>query len=420
MLTLKRVIQWIASRGIPLSDSDDQRTRKGIFNVASFSVGIIFIVLMGPFYITFREPVSGWSYIFTGVFVCGSMIFFKSLWGEHYDRYFNTLSFLVLPLHLLVHITLGGFIESGGILLWGLAHPVVTDLMIHGPRSALRWFVLFFLNLLIGTLAMPYLTPTPNLPPTVKFIAFALSIGMISFVIIAVLAYFVSRLEQAYQLLSHEQAKSENLLLNILPKEIATILKNESRTIADHYDWASILFADMVNFTPMSAEMSPVEMVDLLNEIFTHFDSLIEKYQLEKIKTVGDCYMVAAGVPRPRADHAQAIIHLALDMREYLQTHTFHASRPVNFRIGINSGSVLAGVIGRKKFIYDLWGDAVNTASRMESHGQAGLIQITRATYELVKDDFECEPRGTVNVKGKGEMEVWAVLREADKFTVPE
>jgi guanylate cyclase len=168
--------------------------------------------------------------------------------------------------------------------------------------------------------------------------------------------------------------------------------------------------AFMVDFTPMSTEKSPTAMVDLLNEIFTHFDGLVEQYDLEKIKTVGDCYMVAAGAPRPRIDHAQIIVKLALDMLEYVSSRDFHASRPVNFRIGINTGPVLAGVIGRKKFIYDLWGDTVNTASRMESHGQCGTIQITRETYEAIKDEFVCEPRGTVNVKGKGEMEVWLVL----------
>jgi guanylate cyclase len=154
--------------------------------------------------------------------------------------------------------------------------------------------------------------------------------------------------------------------------------------------------------------MSPAEVVNLLNEIFSHFDALVERHDLEKIKTIGDCYMAAAGVPRRRADHAQAIVRLALDMRAYVEGQTF-AGRRILFRIGINSGPVLAGVIGRKKFIYDLWGDAVNTASRMESHGVGGVIQITRATYELVKNDFVCEPRGTVNVKGKGEMEVWVV-----------
>ncbi len=206
------------------------------------------------------------------------------------------------------------------------------------------------------------------------------------------------------------QQKSETLLLNILPKEIAAILKNESRTIADHYNEASVLFADMVGFTPLSAELPPVEMVELLNEVFSFFDSLLDKYGLEKIRTIGDSYMVASGVPRGRPDHAQALARMALDMRDYISTYTFRDGHRVSFRIGINSGSMIAGVIGRRKFVYDVWGDAVNIASRMESHGQGGAVQITQATYELIKDEFVCEPRGTVNVKGKGEMDVWLVL----------
>jgi guanylate cyclase len=146
----------------------------------------------------------------------------------------------------------------------------------------------------------------------------------------------------------------------------------------------------------------------MLNEVFSHFDLLVEKHGLEKIKTIGDCYMVASGVPRPRTDHAKALVALALEMDDFVSQREI-CGHKLSFRMGLNSGPVVAGVIGRKKFIYDLWGDAVNTASRMESHGQGGKIQITRATYELVKDDFVCEPQGTVNVKGKGNMSVWFV-----------
>lgn len=217
------------------------------------------------------------------------------------------------------------------------------------------------------------------------------------------------RLEIQNIAIEREREKSENLLLNILPKEIAATLKNERRTIADYYDQTSILFADVVNFTPMSAHMTPIELVELLDEVFSYFDTLVEKHELEKIKTIGDCYMVAAGVPRPRSDHAQVLARMALDMREYVRQREFRGRR-LNFRIGFNSGPVVAGVIGRKKFTYDLWGDAVNTASRMESHGTGGKIQITQATYDLIKEDFICEPRGTVAVKGKSEMEVWHIV----------
>jgi class 3 adenylate cyclase len=206
-----------------------------------------------------------------------------------------------------------------------------------------------------------------------------------------------------------EQEKSENLLLNILPKDIAELLKKKPDSIAEQYGEASILFADVVDFTPMSSQMKPIELVELLNQVFSQFDDLVEKYDLEKIKTIGDSYMVAAGVPRPRPDHAQAIVLLALDMQAAVAERKF-GERQLSFRIGINSGPVVAGVIGRKKFIYDLWGDTVNLASRMESHGQKGAIQITRNTYELIKDEFVCEAKGRVKVKGADELEVWHVI----------
>jgi adenylate cyclase len=158
-------------------------------------------------------------------------------------------------------------------------------------------------------------------------------------------------------------------------------------------------------------------MVELLNEAFSFFDSLLDKYEVEKIRTIGDSYMVASGVPRRRPDHAQALVRMALEMRDYVATHTFRSGRRVSFRIGLNSGSVIAGVIGRRKFVYDVWGDAVNVASRMESHGLSGAVQVTRATYELIKDEFVCEPRGAVKVKGKGEMEVWFVTAAKEKMT---
>ena len=170
----------------------------------------------------------------------------------------------------------------------------------------------------------------------------------------------------------------------------------------------SVLFADIVNFTPMSALITPVELVELLNEVFSYFDMLVEKYRLEKIKTIGDCYMVAAGIPQPRPDHAHILTQVGLEVREHFVRHRFRGKQ-FAFRIGINSGPVVAGVIGHMKFAYDLWGDAVNTASRMESHGIGGEIQITQSTYELIKNDFVCEPRGMIYVKGKGEMEVWHI-----------
>ena len=200
------------------------------------------------------------------------------------------------------------------------------------------------------------------------------------------------------------------LLLNILPREISETLKAGPRTIAEQYDDASILFADVVDFTPMAAGMTPLSLVELLNDVFQCFDTLVEKYDLEKIKTIGDCYMVAAGVPSPRPDHARALALMALDMQSAMQSADGIGHLGLELRIGINSGPVVAGVIGRKRFLYDLWGDAVNTASRMESHGASGRIQITRATKELLEAEFVCEPRGTIELKGKGATEAWYLI----------
>lgn len=214
------------------------------------------------------------------------------------------------------------------------------------------------------------------------------------------------------QLIEREKNKSEQLLLNILPKDIVSTLKESPRPIADLYNNISILFADIVNFTPLSAQLQPVELLELLNEMFSHFDTLSEKYGLEKIKTIGDCYMVASGVPGMRPDHAPVLAKMGLEMQEFVQQHRFLNGLCLDLRIGINSGPVVAGIIGHKKFSYDLWGDTVNTASRMESHGAKGKIQITRSTYELVKDQFECEANSTIFIKGKGEMEVWYLTGE--------
>jgi len=201
-----------------------------------------------------------------------------------------------------------------------------------------------------------------------------------------------------------EQEKSEQLLLNILPKAIADQLKQKPGSLAERFDDATVMFADIVGFTPLSARLSPEDLLNLLNEIFSSFDQLAEQYGLEKIKTIGDAYMLAGGLPMVRLDHAEAMAEMALDMQREIAHLATQLGEPLKVRIGINTGPVIAGVIGIKKFIYDLWGDTVNTASRMESHGLPGYIQVTAITYERCKEKFNFEERGVVQVKGKGEM----------------
>jgi class 3 adenylate cyclase/CheY-like chemotaxis protein len=214
----------------------------------------------------------------------------------------------------------------------------------------------------------------------------------------------IERRQKMEEDLRREKSKSEELLLNILPELIAEQLKKRSGAIANRFDEVTILFADIANFTQLADHISALELVSLLNRIFSCFDRLTERYGLEKIKTIGDSYLVVGGLPIPRADHAIAIANLALDMQQEIKKFYRWDGEPFEMRIGINTGQVVAGVIGLKKFIYDLWGDAVNVASRMESQGIIGEIQVSTPTYQLLKEDYVFEPRGEISIKGKGDM----------------
>jgi adenylate cyclase len=213
--------------------------------------------------------------------------------------------------------------------------------------------------------------------------------------------------KQAEEALRYQQQQTDRLLLNILPATIAERLKKDQRTIAEHFAEVSVLFADIVGFTELSTRISPTELVHMLNAIFSQFDYLVERHGLEKIKTIGDAYMVVGGIPLPKPDHAEAVAEMALDMQATMVEFNAETGQKFRMRIGIHTGPVTAGVIGVKKFIYDLWGDTVNTASRMESHGIPGEIQVTEATYERLRDRFWFEPRGAIAVKGKGEMQAY-------------
>ncbi len=207
-----------------------------------------------------------------------------------------------------------------------------------------------------------------------------------------------------------EQAKSERLLRNMLPAAIAEKLKHQPGAIADHFEAVTVLFADIVGFTPLSERMSPTDVVRLLNEVFSAFDEMAHRHVLEKIKTIGDAYMVVGGVPTPRGDHAAAVAAMALEMRDAIARV---GEGRLALRIGIHTGPVVAGVIGTSKYSYDLWGDTVNTASRMESHGAPGLIHVSDACRAALGDGFELEERGVVDIKGKGPMHTWWLKKRA-------
>ena len=391
------LLQRVARVGADADDDDDIRLKKSLLVVCALPF-IFAGAAWGLMYIFFNEPLAGMIPLSYSAVSLLSILRFGQTRRYRLFRFSQLLLILLLPFLLMV--MLGGYVSGSAVILWALICPLGA-LLFDEPAHAPRWFLAFLGLIILSGVLQPFTNFSNNLSTQLVIFFFVINLAGVASIVFLMVAYFVGQ-KNIFQ------DKSEALLLNILPAEIVKILRNEPRTIADHFEGASILFADVVNFTPLSESMTPVELVELLNEVFSQFDRLVEKYGLEKIKTIGDCYMVASGVPRARCDHAQALLGMALEMQEFVSSNEFFG-RHLEFRIGLNSGPVVAGVIGRKKFIYDLWGDAVNTASRMESHGVGGIIQITRATYELVKDKFICEPQGIIDVKGKGEMEVWFV-----------
>lgn len=290
-----------------------------------------------------------------------------------------------------VQYVMGGYAYSGDMMAWSIAIVMVAALVLS-PRTTLIVGAVFIAVAVAFGFAEQSLEASRSAPdPTLTSLLFV-------FILTGVIGLLLLTFMTLHGRLMHERRRAERLLLNVLPAEVANELKLRGETRARHFDGISVLFADIVGFTPMSAEMEPEEMVGRLNEVFTHFDTLAESYGVEKIRTIGDNYMVAAGVPTPRPDHAEALCAMALDMLDYADRG------PLSFRIGINSGPAVAGVIGTRKFQYDVWGDTVNTASRMESHGEPGRIQITEATYRLIRDRFAATSRGPVDIKGKGTL----------------
>ena len=311
----------------------------------------------------------------------------------------NAALFFMLVEVLSATLIYGGLIESQMIILFGLL-AVLGALIVLSIRAAFGWFLAYLFTVFLGVVLPTRIAPLYESVGSSGDIAGVL-LGVTSFVF-AGMAYFVRQRDRF-------QTESDELLQNILPDSIARRLKTDKTMIADDYEAASVLFADVVGFTPMSARLSPPELVGLLNDVFTVFDRFVDELGLEKIKTVGDEYMVASGVPEARPDHAHAMATLALRIRDYTAANQFDG-HDIVMRIGINSGPVVAGIVGTHKFAYDLWGDVVNTASRMESEGIPGSIQITPATHELIRDDFECVRRGVIPVKGKGDMETYLLI----------
>ena len=350
------------------------------------------VLISATLWAVFDEPAVAWAGVgLAGAFLAAWIAFVVT--GSIFIAFVITFSIGTIG-NVYAHVVLGGYAYSGGVLLFGVAFVSVSALLLGKKATIVVGLTYAAAGVTLGLLEDSLRARRAAPDPTVTTIFFVLVlVGSIN-IVAPLIVYFMGRLR-------HEHERAEGLLLNVLPRVVAAELKEKGSTTAQRFDEVSVLFADIVGFTPLSATMEPEDLVERLNTVFTYFDSLAERYGVEKIRTIGDTYMVASGIPVPRQDHARALAGMALDMLAYA------AQGSLSFRIGINSGPAVAGVIGTRKFQYDIWGDTVNTASRMESHSEPGRIQISDATNHLISDDFVTTYRGPIEVKGKGTLTTW-------------
>ena len=312
--------------------------------------------------------------------------------------------------------TMGNFVNSSGVSLWALLAPV-SAIVILGTRESVPWFVAYIFMTAMSGMFDYVLWDTKQLDQRTVAVFFALNFVSISAMVYVLLWYFSREkaklretVEAQTQAVSLEKDLSDRLLLNILPEPIAIRLKRQETNIADGHADVTVMFADIVNFTHMSEEMSPNETVHLLNDIFSEFDMLAEKYGIEKIKTIGDAYMAAGGLRGTNTQYVDAMADMALQMQAFVSRYTAPNGEKMSLRVGLATGAVVAGVIGRRKFSYDLWGDTVNIAARMSSEAQPGLTQVDVVTYRRLHNRYSFDEMQQIHVKGKGLMQVYNLL----------
>jgi adenylate cyclase len=414
-------LQALGQRVITDQDSEQDRLHKtlAIFACGLMGFGaILWLAIYQLMGIRFSATVPLVYLAVSG----GSLAFY--LWRRNFElfRFIQTSLFLFVP--FIMQWSIGSYVSSSGVMLWALLAPVGV-MIFQGPRQSMPWFFAYIVMTAVSGFFDYYLGEGTQQGVNMQTIAvfFAMNFAAMSTIVYLLISYFVrqrdklqERVDAQNKLLKEEQEKSERLLLNILPGPIATRLKEHQVTIADGFADVTVMFADIINFTRLSEEMPPKFMVTILNEVFSHFDGLAEKHGLEKIKTIGDAYMVAGGLDvhhrldhasAPERDYSAAMCSLALDMLDYMSTLSGVRRSRLQIHVGIGTGPVVAGVIGMKKFIYDLWGDTVNIASRVTAEATAGNILVDAMTYRRVRDQFRFDGPQLLNVKGKGEMTVY-------------
>ena len=395
-----------------ISNPTDSALGKSILTILVFAESLICI-----FWIYTLSGL-GDGYALIALFPYLYIIFsYISLWFLYRYKKFEYLTFtqliMLLVMPFFMQWVMGGYEASSGIAIWAILSPIGA-LMILGARQSTSWFLLFMaLSATFWYLNDQFVGNSLPIPKDVKDAFFLTNMMGTTCLLYAVMRYFQSQKERTLQALVVEQGRSEKLLLNVLPQSIANRLKDNNVRIADSHESVTVLFADIVGFTELTSSMPPAELVNLLSQLFSRFDQLANKHGLEKIKTIGDGYMVVGGAPEHLIDHADIATMFSLEMFDALNAFNQETDNRLSMRVGISSGPVVAGVIGTSKFAYDLWGDPVNMASRMEQTALTNSIQVSEATYELIKarqkpkNNFDFELRKQVAIKGKGKVSTY-------------
>lgn len=394
--------KWLEQKIILPQDTQSERLRKVVTTsgiISGVSATIVWAIIL---YLIGFQTIGIILAIVSLIFIIDIVLVFKT---RNFELFYNIVLILTMLNPFVMQFLLGGFARSGFVSLWALM-AIMGPLLVLDKKKAYLWLSIFVFLMLISALLDEKAGQVgANLSDFVRTVIFTWNGIFISLLLFFVFQYVFQEIETA-------RNRADTLLLNILPASIADRLKQNPQTIADKYEEVTILFADIVDSTRLAAEADPVDVVKVLNEIFGDFDKLAEKYKLEKIKTIGDAYMVAAGLPEFRADHIEAIMLCAIEMLNVIKKHTAWNGEPIKLRIGINTGPVVAGVIGTKKFIYDLWGDTVNVASRMESNGLTNSIHVTESVRQALSSYYKFEAREPIFVKGKGQMSTYVLVND--------
>ena len=414
-----RFVDRLRNAGAEPGDSEEQRLNKSLL---MFATGLVTMAAMlwVAIYGLLGQSISTTPPMVFQLLLVGNLLVYIRFGYFDFFRVTQLALFLFGPFAM--QWGFGSFVDSSGIVLWGLLAPIGA-ILCFGVRESIAWFFAWVFMTAMSGLFDYYLAPPKGahsalaVPLGTAVVFFALNFIAVATIIYLLLRYSIQekqkmqdRLAEAHRLLTTEQERSERLLLNILPGPVAERLKRSEQPIADGFADASVMFADIVNFTQAATHLTPGQVFSMLNEVFSAFDELAERFGLEKIKTIGDAYMVAGGLDNANSRHTEAIADMALAMHARLKSGFGANGLHLAIRVGIGTGPVVAGVVGTKKFIYDVWGDTVNIASRITSEGAPGMIQCDTTTFQRLKDRFEFLEPQALHLKGKGEMAVYSLV----------